>query len=275
VFIATAMQVVGLGHDNASGLPGAPPMLLCQPGASCQEDPPSVVRNASPDLVPSSNPVRMQCSPVVQWMVLMVMAVRTWPKRKYPVGTATWVQLAPPLVLDTIAWPKAPVAASTPNPSPPARQKPLAVQEMVESPEAAGGSLAAVHVLPPSVLKRAATPAGGDGPDGGHWPTAAHTSADSHETESSGTVDSGTGTLTHVEPAFSETSAVAESALPPAPRPTEMQYDAVTQVTSTRSVTPAGSWPGTHVAPESPEVSTCPSPPMADMSLELPAVALE
>jgi hypothetical protein len=75
--IATARQIVGLGHDTEEGAPGPSPVALCQPGASSHEEPPLVVKKASPDLVPANSPVRMHCAPVVQWMELMVMLERT------------------------------------------------------------------------------------------------------------------------------------------------------------------------------------------------------
>jgi len=167
------------------------------------------------------------------------------------------------------------VAASVPNPSPPARQKPLEVHEMVESPAMAGGIPAADHVRPPSVLNTAAIPAEPREAATGHSPIAAQTTADWHDTASRGSVEPGTVGSSHEAPAFSESNATAEWVLPPVPCPTAMQSDSVTQITSTRSLTPAGTEPGTHVAPPVREVSTCPIPPVGEVSLPFPALAPE
>jgi hypothetical protein len=102
-------------------------------------------------------------------------------------------------------------------------------------------------------------------------PTAAQTTADRHDTASRGAVEPGTVAFSHEAPAFSERNATAEWVLPPVPCPTATHSDSVTQVTSTRSLTPAGTEPGTHVAPAVREVSTCPIPPVGEISLPFPA----
>jgi hypothetical protein len=150
------------------------------------------------------------------------------------------------------------------GPSPPARQKPPVVQDTVERPATADGTTDGAHVRPPSVLWRAAVPAGPGGSFDGQRATAVQTETEAQATASSGSVDAGTAAVTQDAPAFSETRATAAWELPPAPRPTEMHDVALVHVTAAMSVTPAGSEPGAHKAPPSLLVRTSPRPPDPD-----------